>query len=108
MSSNKIIHLTDDNFKAEVIDSKLPVMVDFWADWCMPCKMVSPIVDEIADEMSDKIKVCKLNVDEARQTAIAYRVMSIPTMIFFKNGEIAQQEVGALGKSSYVKIINAL
>lgn len=108
MSSSNVVVLTNDNFKSEVLDSTLPVMVDFWAEWCGPCKMVTPIVEALSSEMSDKIKICKLNVDEARETAATYQVMSIPTMIFFKNGKIVSQEVGAQGKAAYVKIINEL
>lgn len=108
MSSSKIIHLTDNNFKAEVIDSPKPVMVDFWAEWCGPCRSLAPIIDQIADEMSDKIKVCKLDVDEARETAIFYKVMSIPTVIFFKNGQVVSQQVGTTGKANYIQIINSL
>ncbi len=108
MSSSKIIHLTDNNFKAEVIDSTKPVMVDFWAEWCGPCRSLAPIIDQIADEMSDKIKVCKLDVDEARETAIFYKVMSIPTVIFFKNGQVVSQQIGTTGKANYVQIINSL
>ena len=105
---SNVIVLNNDNFKSEVLESTLPVMVDFWAEWCGPCRMVTPIVEELASEMSDKIKVCKLNVDEARETAATYQVMSIPTMIFFKDGKIVTQQVGAQGKAAYMKIINDL
>ncbi len=105
---SNVIVLNNDNFKSEVLESTLPVMVDFWAEWCGPCRMVTPIVEELASEMSDKIKVCKLNVDEARETAATYQVMSIPTMIFFKDGKIVTQQVGAQGKAAYMRIINDL
>lgn len=105
---SNVIVLNNDNFKSEVLESTLPVMVDFWAEWCGPCRMVTPIVEELASEMSDKVKVCKLNVDEARETAATYQVMSIPTMIFFKDGKIVTQQVGAQGKAAYMRIINDL
>ncbi|MDD5155712.1 MAG: thioredoxin [Candidatus Omnitrophica bacterium] len=92
------IHLTDESFKKEVMESDLPALVDFWAPWCGPCRMVSPIIDELAKEYSKKLKVCKLNVDESPRVATQYGVMSIPTLIFFKNGKIMEQIVGALNK----------
>ena len=90
--------LTAENFKSEVLESDLPVLVDFWAPWCGPCRMVSPLVDEIADEI-DYAKVGKVNVDEQSELAAQYGVMSIPTLIVFKNGRIAQQAVGARDKN---------
>jgi len=92
------IHLTDESFKKEVLDSDLPALVDFWAPWCGPCRIVSPIIDELARDYHKKMKVCKLNVDESPRVATQYGVMSIPTLIFFKNGRIIEQVVGALNK----------
>ena len=93
--------VNDDNFEAEVLQSDKPVLVDFYADWCGPCKMMSPMVDAIAASFEDRLKVCKLNVDNAQQTAARYNVMSIPTFIFFKNGEAVHQAVGALPQKAF-------
>ncbi len=94
-----LIHLTEKNFNEEVVKSQLPVLVDFWAEWCMPCKRISPIVDEIAKEYSGKIKVAKLNVDESPNIAGKFGVMSIPTLLIFKNGKAVDQVIGFLSKS---------
>ncbi|MFQ5952249.1 MAG: thioredoxin [Candidatus Omnitrophota bacterium] len=96
------ISVNDANFKQEVLESELPVLVDFWAEWCMPCRMVAPIVEEIANEYDGKLKVCKLNVDEAQSTASDYGIMSIPTLMIFKNGEIVDKIVGAVPKNDLV------
>lgn len=92
------IHLTDSSFKKEVLESQLPALVDFWAPWCGPCRMVAPIIDELAKEYRNKLRVCKINVDENPKIATHYGVMSIPTLIFFKNGKVSEQIVGALNK----------
>lgn len=91
--------LNKDNFNQEVLESNLPVMVDFWSDWCMPCKMLAPTVETIAKEYEGKLKVCKLNVDDAQEIAIKYGVINIPTLIFFKNGEVKGDIVGIVPKS---------
>lgn len=88
------ITLTDQNFKQEVLDSKVPVLVDFWAEWCGPCRMVSPIVEKIAGDYSGKIKVGKLNVDDHSATPAQYGIQGIPTLLLFKNGQLASQIVG--------------
>jgi len=97
--------VNDSNFKHEVLESDIPVLVDFWAAWCGPCKMIAPTIEEIAKEYQGKLKVCKLNVDEARQTAANYGIMSIPTLSIFKNGKVMEQIVGALPKSALEKKI---
>ncbi len=88
-------NLTEDNFQSEVIDSELPVLVDFWAEWCGPCKMISPILDQLSTDIEGKATIGKVNVDEARDLAVKYNVKSIPLLLFFKNGEVKDQIVGA-------------
>jgi thioredoxin 1 len=87
--------LTDTNFQSEVIDSKVPVLVDFWAEWCGPCKMIGPVIEQLATDVGTQAKVGKVNVDEARDLAVKYNVRSIPLLLFFKNGEVKDQVVGA-------------
>ncbi|MFC1658379.1 thioredoxin [Candidatus Omnitrophota bacterium] len=101
------VTLNDTNFKQEVLDSDIPVLVDFWASWCYPCKMVAPTVEEIAKEYQGKLKVGKLNVDEARKTATNYSIMSIPTLSIFKNGKVQEQIVGVVSKPELEKKIKA-
>jgi len=98
-------HFTDANFKKEVLESELPVLVDLWASWCGPCRMVAPVVEELAKEYSGKIKIGKLDVDENPRTATEYGVMSIPTLIFFKDGRVMNQIVGAINKAGLKKKI---
>jgi len=93
-----LVTLTSGNFTAEVVNSSVPVLVDFWAPWCGPCRMVGPIVDEIADELAGKVKVCKVNVDEQGELAQKFGVMSIPTLIVFKDGKVAKTSVGSKPK----------
>ena len=93
-----ISEVNDNNFQAEVLESDTPVLVDFWAPWCGPCRMVAPVLEEIAQEKGDALKIVKLNTDENQQTAIAYEVLSIPTLILFKNGQIAKKVIGAYPK----------
>ncbi|MCK5451686.1 MAG: thioredoxin [Candidatus Omnitrophica bacterium] len=93
------INVNDVNFEQEVLGSDIPVLVDFWAEWCMPCKMVAPAIEAIAKEYEGRLKVCKLNVDEGPKTSAAYEVMSIPTLALFKNREIVDKVIGVLPKN---------
>ncbi len=97
--SDNIITASDANFEEEVIKSKLPVLVDFWAEWCGPCKMIAPILEDVASEYSGRIKVTKLNIDENPVTPPKFGVRGIPTLVLFKNGEVDATQVGALSKS---------
>ena len=97
--SDLILHVTDNSFEQDVLKADLPVLVDYWAEWCGPCKMVAPILDEIASAHSGKLKVAKLNVDDNPRTAQRFQVMSIPTLLLFKNGETQARIVGARSKS---------
>jgi thioredoxin 1 len=92
------VHLTEENFEEEVVKSSLPVLVDFWAEWCGPCRMISPIVEQVAQELQGKLKVGKVNVDEAQQLAAKFNIMSIPTLLVFKQGKVVDQMIGAMPK----------
>ena len=102
-----VLEATGENFESEVLKSDLPVLVDFWAEWCGPCRMVAPVVDELAEELEGKLKVVKVNVDQAQDLAGSYQVMSIPTLILFKGGEPVEQIVGAVSKDQLSQKINA-
>ena len=99
--------VTNTNFQ-ELLAGDKPLMVDFWATWCGPCRILSPTVDEIADEYADRITVAKCNVDDAEEIAMQYRIMSIPTLLFFKNGEVVDKRVGVVSKDEIVSIINSI
>ena len=98
--------VTDKNFETEVLKADLPVLVDFWAEWCGPCKVISPIVAEISDELNGKLKVAKVNVDESQELATKFNIMSIPTLMLFKGGKPVEQIVGAMGKDQLLAKIN--
>jgi len=100
--------ITDATFQSEVINSSIPVLVDFWAPWCGPCRAVGPVIDEIAAERAGKLKVCKMNVDEEQETAGQFQVMSIPTLILFKGGNVAAKIVGAQAKDKLLSQIDPL
>jgi thioredoxin 1 len=96
--ADTIAEVTDNNFQAEVLESEVPVLVDFWAPWCGPCRMVAPVVEEIAQERGEALKVVKLNIDDNQNTAVQFNVMSIPTLMLFKGGEVAKTVIGAYPK----------
>lgn len=100
-----LLHLSDSNFKKEVLESDLPVLVDFWATWCGPCKMVAPIIEELSREYDKKMKIGKIDIDENPKTPTQYGVMSIPTLMFFNKGRAVDQVVGALSKAELKKKI---
>ena len=101
------IALTDDNFSEEVLDSNLPVLVDFWAAWCGPCRMVAPIVEELATEYDGKAKIAKLDVDAAQKTAMEFGIRSIPTLLIFKEGKVSDQVIGAIPKEQIAEKLDA-
>ncbi len=105
--SDKIVYLTDDSFESEVLQSEQPVLVDYWADWCGPCKMIAPVLEEIADEYDGKIKVAKLNIDENSGTPPKYGIRGIPTLMLFKSGNVEATKVGALSKSHLTAFIDS-
>jgi thioredoxin 1 len=107
MAGANILTLEDSNFDAEVLKSETPVLVDFWAEWCGPCKMMGPTVDAIATEYAGKLKVGKLDVDASGGTAMRYNIRGIPTLLLFKDGRVVEMRVGAVGKSEVVKMIEA-
>ena len=105
--SEHILYVTDDSFEQDVIKSSEPVLVDYWAEWCGPCKMIAPILDEIASEYSGKIKVAKLNIDDNPQTPPKYGIRGIPTLMLFKDGNVEATKVGALSKSQLTAFIDS-
>ena len=101
-----LTHTTDENFDQDIIQSDLPVLLDFWAEWCGPCKMIGPILVELSEEYADKVKIVKLNVDENNNTAIQYAVRSIPTLILFKEGQVEAQHIGAAAKGQLKQFLD--
>ncbi len=105
--SEHVNYISDASFEQEVLQSPLPVLVDYWADWCGPCKMISPILDEVAKEYTGKLKVCKLNIDENQATPPKFGIRGIPTLMIFKNGNVEATKVGALSKSQLTAFVDS-
>ena len=103
--TENLLHVTDASFENDVIQSEEPALVDFWAAWCGPCKMIAPLVDEISEEYAGKIKVCKMDVDSNPETSVKFNVRGIPTLLIFKNGNIEATKVGALSKAQLVEFV---
>jgi thioredoxin 1 len=106
MASDKIAHVTDSNFETEVMKSSTPVLVDFWAPWCGPCRAIAPIVDELADDYAGRLKVVKVNVDDNPMTPARFGVRGIPNLIIVKNGQVAEQIIGAVPKQHLVRAVD--
>ena len=102
-----IVHVTDGSFEVEVLKADQPVLVDYWAGWCGPCRMIGPILDEVAGEYAGRVKICKLNVDENQNTPPKYGIRGIPTLMLFRNGNVEATKVGALSKSQLVAFLDS-
>ena len=107
MSSSSIEHVTDDSFEPEVLQSDLPVLVDYWAEWCGPCKQIAPILDEVAKEYEGRLRIAKINVDENRQVPARFGIRGIPTLMLFRNGNVEDTRVGALSKSQLTAFLDS-
>ncbi len=105
--SDQIQHVTDDSFESEVLKSEIPVLVDYWAEWCGPCKMIAPILDEIAEEYAGRLRVAKLNIDDNPATPPKYGIRGIPTLMLFKDGNVEATKVGAVSKSQLTAFIDS-
>ena len=104
--SDNIIHVSDDSFEQEVLQSEMPVLIDYWAEWCGPCKMIAPVLDAVAGEYADKVRVAKLNIDENPATPPKYGIRGIPTLMLFKNGEVEATKVGAVSKAQLTAFLD--
>ena len=105
--SEHVHYISDDSFEQDVLQAGVPVLVDYWADWCGPCKMISPILDEVAKEYAGKLKVCKINIDENQATPPEFGIRGIPTLMIFKNGNVEATKVGALSKSQLTAFVDS-
>ena len=105
--SDNIVQISDNSFDSDVLQAEGPVLVDFWAEWCGPCKMIAPVLEELASEYGEKLKICKMDVDANPETAPKYGIRGIPTLILFNNGDVAGQKVGALSKSQLSEFIDS-
>ena len=105
--SEQIVHVTDDTFEAEVLKAEQPVLVDYWAEWCGPCRMIAPILDDVAADYAGRVKICKLNVDENQATPPKYGIRGIPTLMLFRNGNVEATKVGALSKSQLIAFLDS-
>ena len=106
--NGSVVHVTESNFEEEVVNSDVPVLVDFWAEWCGPCKMIAPILDEIAKEYGEKLKICKIDVDSNPEIAPKFGIRGIPTLIMFKDGNAESTKVGAVSKSQLVEFVDGI
>jgi len=106
--SENIVHISDDSFGQDVLEADGPVLVDFWAEWCGPCKMIAPVLEEIAEDYAGKLKICKLDIDANTQTAPKFGIRGIPTLIIFNNGDVVGTKVGALSKSQLSAFIDSV
>ncbi|WP_406665164.1 thioredoxin TrxA [Gallaecimonas sp. GXIMD1310] len=105
--NDKIVHLSDDSFDSDVLQSDTPVLVDFWAEWCGPCKMIAPVLDDVADEYAGRLTVAKLNIDQNSDTPPKFGIRGIPTLLLFKGGQVAATKVGALSKTQLKEFLDA-
>ena len=105
--SENIVHTSDSDWDSDVLQAEKPVLVDYWAEWCGPCKMIAPILDEIADEYGDRLKICKLDIDANQETPPKYGIRGIPTLMLFKDGDVAATKVGALSKSQLAAFLDS-